>query len=67
MQIITLCKYEGMLECNASTWEAQEAGCSFAIKASKRDYCQHYGLKGDTKCDCLGAQKIAYENHNNKQ
>ena len=51
--------------CQADTWEKQEEGCSFADKSRHRTYCMHYN-EGCETCDCLKAQKIAYENHNSK-
>lgn len=61
----TLCKYNGMSRCIANNREDQKAGCTFADKSRHRNCCMHYGVN-DT-CDCLEAQKIAYENYNGEK
>ena len=55
-----------MSKCLADTWENQDSGCSFAVKSGNRTYCMHYN-EGIGTCDCVEAQKIAYENYNLKE
>jgi len=56
-----LAKYNGMTKCLGDNWTDQKEGCSFAVKSRTREVCQHYGE--NNACDCVEAQKMAYNEH----